>query len=321
MPDATIYVLCPDDDTASGGHKKLYRHVDVLNSGGFAAVAIHESRGFRYTWFENDTAVSDLSSVSITKNDYLVIPEVNGPYLADMFPGVRKVILNQNAYFTFVGYPFDARETATPYLHPDVVATIVVSDDNLSYLQYAFPQHRFLRMHYAIDPDLFYLTTNKKRQICFMTRRNLQDAIQVINILKFRDALADFDVVAIEGKNEAETADILRESMVFLSFSAAEGFGLPPAEAMASGCVTIGYHGRCGREFFRPQFSYPIEMGDIEGYARTVEQVINEASACPAQLLAKARDAAAFVASTYSPQRESSDIQRCWAEITGGVRC
>jgi hypothetical protein len=318
LPEATIYVLCPDDDTPSGGHKKLYRHVDVLKRGGFASVAVHEGKGFQYTWFKNNTPISDLGSISITKGDYLVIPEVNGPHLVDMFPGVKKVILNQNAYFTFAGYSLDLRDMITPYLHPDVVATIVVSDDNLSYLQYAFPQHNFLRMRYAIDPDLFYPVADKKKQICLMTRRNLQDAIQVINILKFRDALMDFDVVAIHDKSEADTAAMLRESMIFLSFSAAEGFGLPPAEAMACGCVTIGYHGRCGREFFRPEFSYPIEMGDIEGYARTVEQVIYEANTDPAHFIAKAKEASAFITETYSPQAESADIFRCWAEITHG---
>ena len=314
----TIYVLCPDESAPSGGHKKLYRHVDVLNDTGFVALALHQEQEFRYTWFQNQTKVSDISSVSITANDYLVVPEIDGPRLAERFSGVKKVILNQNAYFTFAGYSTDIHEMTTPYLNPEVVATIVVSDDNLSYLRYAFPRHRFLRMHYAIDPRLFYPGVTKKRQICFMPRRNLQDAVQVINILKFRDALADFDVVAIEGKSEAETAAILRESMIFLSFSTAEGFGLPPAEAMACGCITIGYHGGCGREFFHPQFSYPIDTGDIEGYARTVERVIKEASASPTRLLAKARDAAAFIAQNYSPQVESDDIRRCWTEITYG---
>lgn len=319
MPDtdARIFVLCPDDDAASGGRKKLYRHVDALNNAGFTALAVHHARGFRYTWFENETAVSDISNVSMTLSDYLVVPEVNGPHLTDMFPGIRKVILNQNAYFTFAGYSFDVGDMATPYTHPDVVATIVVSDDNMSYLRYAFPRHRFLRMHYAIDPGLFHPAAVKKRQICFMPRRNLQDAIQVINILKFRGALADFDIVAIEDRSETETAAVLRESMIFLSFSAIEGFGLPPAEAMACGCVTIGYHGRCGREFFLPQYSYPIEAGDIEGYARTVEQIINEFRANPVRLLVRARDAAAFIARNYSPQVEFEDIRRCWIEITG----
>jgi len=318
LPDGTIYILCPDDDTPSGGRKKLYRHVDVLNRGGFAASAVHEDKGFRYTWFDNNTAISDLGSVSITQDDYLVIPEANGPHLADMLPGVKKVILNQNAYFTFAGYSLDTRNITTAYLHPDVVATIVVSDDNLSYLQYAFPQHRFLRMHYSIDPGLFHHFADKKRQICLMTRRNLRDAIQVINILKFRDALTDFDVVAIHDMSEAETAAVLRESMIFLSFSATEGFGLPPAEAMACGCVTIGYHGRCGREFFHPEFSYPIEMGDIQGYAQAVEQVIHVANTDPTQLVAKTQEASAFIAKAYSPQVESDDILRCWAEIIGG---
>ena len=58
-------------------------------------------------------------------------------------------------------------------------------------------------------------------------------------------------------RSEAAVADILRESQVFLSFGHPEGFGLPPAEALACGCLVIGYHGGGGREYFGPAGAYP----------------------------------------------------------------
>ncbi len=317
MPDRMIYVICPDEDAPSGGHKKLYRHVDVLNRIGRPAVALHSKHNFRYTWFANETPVLEIDSVSFSGDDHVVIPEMQGPNIADMWPGIRKVILNQNAYFTFAGYSLDPGALSTPYLHPDVVATIVVSDDNLSYLRYAFPHHPFYRMHYSVDSDVFSYSAAKKRQLCLMSRRNLPDAIQVINILKFRGALAGYEIVALQDLTEAETAEALQQSRIFLSFSAAEGFGLPPAEAMSCGCVTIGYHGWCGREFFRPEFSYPIELGDIEGYARTVESVIRELDADPASFERMTSAAAAYIGKHYSPRAETETIQHCWDAITG----
>ena len=311
-----IYVLCPDEPSPSGGCKKLYRHVDVLDRGGRPAVAVHQKPGFRYTWFDNETPVSDVGSVSPAGDDFIVIPEIHGPDLADIWPGVRKVILNQNAYYTFLGYSLDPRELSTPYRHREVVATIGVSDDNLSYLRYAFPSHPVYRICYSIDPNVFWYSAAKKRQLCLMVRRNLQDALQVINILKFRDALAGYDVVAIHDLTEAQTAEVMRESRIFLSFSSVEGFGLPPAEAMACGCVTVGYHGRCGREFFLPEFSYQVDIGDIEGYARTVERVIGEIDADVAAFERMTRAAASYIAEHYSPHAETETILRCWDAIT-----
>jgi hypothetical protein len=317
MTGQTIYVLCPDGDGPSGGHKKLYRHVDALNRGGRPAVALHSKPGFRYTWFANHTRVSDIGSAIVSGNDYVVIPEILGPGIADMWPGIQKVILNQNAYFTFAGYSLYPLAFDTPYLHPEFVATIVVSDDNLSYLRYAFPQHPVHRMRYSVDPEIFSYSVTKKRQLCLMSRRNFPDAVQVINILKFRDALAGYEVKALHDLTETETAEVLRRSRIFLSFSAAEGFGLPPAEAMACGCVTIGYHGRCGREFFRPEFSYPIELGDIVGYARTVERVIRGFDDDPAPFERMTRTAAAFISEHYSRRAETKTILSCWDAITG----
>ena len=39
-----IFVLCPDDNSPSGGNKILYRHVDILNRIGFDASALHQEK-------------------------------------------------------------------------------------------------------------------------------------------------------------------------------------------------------------------------------------------------------------------------------------
>ena len=313
-----IYCICPDESNAVGGIRKIYRHVDVLNRNGYPARVMHTKRGFRCTWFQNDTPVVYSEPAQFTPADFLVVPEVCGPRIGRFAPGTRKVILNQNCYLTFHGYNLDRNDRETPYQHPDVVATITVSEDSVRYLQYAFPNHRVLRMRYAIDQSLFfYRPDTKRRRIAFMPRRGMEDALQVFNILKLRGALGDFDILPIQDMTHEQAAAALRESAIFFSFPAIEGFGLPPAEAMACGCVTIGYHGRGGREFFQPEFSYPIEFGDIEGYARTAEAVLNQFRADPAPLFDQAARAAQFIREQYSEQVEEADIVGCWKEITG----
>ena len=109
----------------------------------------------------------------------------------------------------------------------------------------------------------------------------------------------------------------MRESAVFLSFGHPEGFSLPPAEAMACGCVVIGYHGRGGREYFRPEFSYPIAMGDVVRYAETVEGLLTEFQQSPERVQTMGRRASEFILSYCTLEQEASRVVGIWTELKG----
>jgi glycosyltransferase involved in cell wall biosynthesis len=315
MIEPNIYILCPDYSVPVGGVKMLYRHVDILNNHGFSAFIVHNQNNFRCTWFDNNTRVAYGRDIQLQQSDYLVIPEIYGSDISRIEKGIRKVIFNQNSYLTFKDYSLKKENLMTPFLDRDTVAVIVVSEDNKNYLNYVFPDLNFLRIHYSINPILFSYQSNKKKQICFMPRKNFTDALQVINILKFRNALGDFEIVPIHDKSEKEVAEILRESLIFLSFGYPEGCPLPPAEAMACGCLVIGYHGGGGKEYFRSDFSFPIEVGDIIGFANTVERVINDYEENPELISKKAEIAATFIKNNYAPAIETRDIIECWNKI------
>jgi hypothetical protein len=310
----TIYVLCPDDNRPSGGVKKLYRHVDVLNQNGREAFLLHQQPEFRCTWFDNATRVAYMPSVQLDASDYLVIPEVYGPAIASIQKGIRKVIFNQGCYLTFHGYSLAKKDDVPAYRHPDVVGTLVVSEDSKRYLEQVFPGLRVCRIRYGIDPALFHYQPDKKRQIAYMPRRNAEDARQVINALNYRGALRGLDLVPIDNRSERETADILRASLIFLSFGRAEGFGLPPAEAMACGCIVVGCHGMGGKEFFHTEHCYPVAQGDILAFVQGVEKVIALAERQPESLAETGRRAAAYIAQHYSPEIEEADIVQFWTE-------
>jgi hypothetical protein len=286
---SVILVLCPDIAAPSGGVRKLYRMVDVLNRNGHRAVLVHREPGFRCRWFENDTPVV---------------------YFAEFEAAVR-----ERDYYTFVNYSLDPSVMDTPYRDPETRGVITVSEDNRRYLEYAFPRLRIERIRYGLDAALFHARAPKKPQIAFMPRKNQAHAEQLINLLKFRGSARGYALVAIENRAEAEAAAILRESLVFLSFGYPEGFGLPSAEAMACGCIVVGYHGMGGAEFFLPEFSYPTPYGDIVAYAQTVERVLEAHRARPAELAAQAERAARFVRETYSNANEEADLLRAWRAL------
>lgn len=341
----TVYYLCPEHASPVGGVRVIYRHVDILNQHGLPAYVVHQTPGFRVKWFENQTPIvywrnnkftrlldkikrrtrpgttinlniSGGSKNKITENDILVIPELYGPDLAVACGrGIKKVVLNQNCYLTFNGYSFQRDRLITPYRHSDVLATLINSEDGEEYLRHAFPDLPLARFRLSIDPQVFSYNAEKKKQICFSQIKNKSDALQVINILKFRGVLRDYELAPFINVPQREVARICRESLIFLSFGYPEGFGLPAAEAMASGCVVIGFHGGGGKEFFRPEFSYPIQQGDIIQFARTVEQVIKDYETSPDSVLAKGRMAADYISDRYSPEKEEVEVHDAWAEI------
>jgi len=331
MNSRRIYVLSTDSNVPCGGIKQLYRHVDVLNGNGFNASVVHAEKGFRCTWFENKTQVSCLAKTSLRSCDYLVVPEIYGELfcsgkatgglvkeLKDFISrSANTVVFNQNCYLSFNGYS-TAKDEVNPFWRAaSVKATMVVSEDSRAYMEYVFPETKVFRIHNSADPRLFCYQHEKKKQICFMPRKLKDDLTQVVNILKARDALGDFELVPIENKSERQVAAIMRESLIFLSLSYQEGCAIPPIEAMMCGCLVIGYDGRGGREYFGDDVSYRIDGGDIIGYARTVEDVINRCRQNHSSVDAMRRRASEYAAKTYSPEKETQDILHVWATIAG----
>jgi hypothetical protein len=233
---------------------------------------------------------------------------------------VRKIIFNQNAYYSFPAGSSDRcpPEKAQP-LPVDVLGIICVSADNLEVLAHSYPNVPLTRLRYAIDPALFHPGEDKHPQIVYMPRKHADEARQVIGMLALRGALAGFEVVPLDGKSEEETARTLRQARIFLSFGYPEGFGLPPAEAMACGCLTVGYHGWGGREFFTADHGWPIEIGDILGYVRTVEAVLAACRQNPESLMTQVQAAARFIATNYSRDAYHRSVMAAWRELTAGT--
>jgi glycosyltransferase involved in cell wall biosynthesis len=312
-----IYFYCYDSNIPSGGIKVLYQHVDILNKYGLNAFILHETPGFRCNWFKNKTPVVSMGDLRLCAEDYLVIPEEIFSKLNKEIRGLRKVVFNQGCYHTFShGYSLRKKDLSTPYHDKELVAVLVVSEDSRQYINYVFPSLRVFRVHNAINPQIFSYYEHKRPIISFMTRKNETDILQVINILKFRNALGDFGILPIYGQTEKKVAQILRESLIFLSFGRAEGFSLPPAEAMACGCIVIGYHGMGGREFFKPEFSYPVVNGDIITFAKTVEKVIELYRHDKDALKEKGRLASRYILENYSVDLQEKDIVQFWESIT-----
>lgn len=364
-----IFYFCSHTDAPVGGNKVIYHHVDILNAHGVEAYVVHLKRGFRCSWFKNNTKIaypiwnwsetisqffeivkgktrklrwddqSHLMKVCqietwdsagnkqilspINENDILVFPEFIGKDLFEVYRGLPFVVFVQRAYISLRHCGLSKNKQSlirdkndNPHFYDSQLKeVIVVSEDNKQYLSTVFPKIEIDRIHLSVDKSKFYYPGSKKKQIAFMPRRHKEDAQQIVTILKEMNVFTDWNIYPIDGISEVKVAEILRESAIFMSFSEMEGFGLPPLEAMASGCITIGYHGQGGKEFLTPPYAYPIENGDIIGFVKTIVKEMQRYETNREEFLNNGKKSSDFVHERFTHEREEQDVIRIWKKI------
>jgi hypothetical protein len=305
----TVYYLSPDNPVPAGGLRVAYRHVDLLNESGLNAAILHHRDGFACRWFEHSTRVVGAPSVCLGPDDVLVVPEIYGQFLNDLPDGPKIVVFAQNAYLTFDRVP-----PGTPLSYDRVYAAMTVSPDSAEYLRFAFPGLTVGEVTNAIDPDVFYPPDEPAgRRLAVMPRRRAEDADQVLRLLG--DRLEGWEIVTISGASERETAELMRSSAIFLAFGYQEGFGLPPAEALACGCYVIGFPAFGGREIFDPAFSRPIPDGDVLTFAREVDRAMRSFERDPAARRSAAALGSEHIRRTYSPDRQRAELLAVMSDV------
>ena len=81
------------------------------------------------------------------------------------------------------------------------------------------------------------------------------------------------------GRNTPHEEIIARmgEYRYFLTLSPAEGFGLMPLEAMAMGCVVMGFDGYGGRDYMSPDHNCAVtRYGDFGGLASRIARALGD---------------------------------------------
>ncbi|WP_406108465.1 glycosyltransferase [Micromonospora globbae] len=318
----TVYYLAPVPSGIFGGIRNLYRHVDNLNAVGISAAVVHPRTGYRASWFANDTRVLGASEVVLTPDDLLVVPECYGPGLGAVPDGVRVVVFNQGAYITFDHVPFDTTRAGAPYADvPGLVGLLAVSRDNAELLRYTFPDLPVGIARPVIDPELFHPSGEPPaRRLAYLTHRRPEEREQLRHTLRARGLLERWAEAPIVGRSESETAAIMRGSAIFLSFSHREGFGLPPAEAMASGCFVVGYAGLGGREYFEPPECAPVPDGDLLAFARAVEAACAAYDDDPETFRKAGLAASERIRARYSVEALRAELLDFYTPLLGAAR-
>jgi len=291
----------------------MYRHVDILNDAGIRARVLHRRRGFRCTWFDNDTAVTSSEETEVGPDDTLVVGELDIDLVVGAARPVRHVVLNQSGHLTWQHRP---EVVVSHYAAPrGLLGVVVVSDHSAAYVAHAYPEIPVVRVWNGVDPAVFHLGGGSDRALGYHPRRGAGDADQVLHMLRARGKLGGWEVRRFEGMPQRDFARALRTTRVVLSTTYQEGFGLPIAEAMASGCVVVGYHGFGGQELMDPSFSVPVPTGDVLALATALEDVLEQDRLDPDWCTRRGASAARFIAGEYSLEREAASVVAAYRDL------
>ena len=290
MTTSFWFLLGQDLDRPIGGVKQIYRLAEALSNIGFRAYIVQKTSEFRPSWFilsEGD----NLSFVSleyfknvnlIQESAVLVLPEtiIN---LFFNFPGVPKIIFNQNYGYTF-GEKLHFRPdfVRKVYSSPELIKVLCISASDNNFLRSCLGLDSSLisRLINPIEVELFQPSFPKNRTIAFMPRKNSQHASIVTSLLSSSSWFTDlgWSILPLSNLSHQQIAKHLQDSFIFLSFGTPEGFGLPIAEALASGCHVVGYDGVGGSELFSlvssTHSSHSVSYFDFYSFYQQVKNLV-----------------------------------------------
>lgn len=313
-----IYFLTPDAVKPRGGVGIIYEMVELLNDSGFEAFVLHEKSGFVYPFTEASPRIKYSAFTPVTDDDLVVIPEVFGRKLHMLLPDSKYVILNQNTHLTFRGWGFPDPEnpsTNNPYNDSRCLGVICVSDRNIASITELKLNCPLYRINYQSLVGNTVPLSERTLSIAFMPRKNSNDAELVLNRLHFVNKLEKVTLTPIHNMSKRDVISTLANSSIFLSFAEREGFSLPILEAMAQGCLVVGYDGDGGAEVLTRETGFPIHYGDIDDYSRCLQMIIETWGVDIRVFESKCEAAKNLLKERHSPEIWRKSVLETWNSI------
>ncbi len=308
--NSRILYITHDSHVPSGGVKTIYSHVSHLVKNGYPAFVAHNQEGFKLPWLECDVPIlySAGKDFQLSPKDIIVIPEDYRAALEALREiNIKKYIFCQNHFYIFKGLQ---KDSTWADLDIDVFCS---SEIIKKFLQSVFDYDKVPVIHCAIHSELFK-PRKKILQIAYMPRKRPAELDFIRNLFnRLYKQYKEVPWICIDKVNEAKVAQILSESAIYFSTSLYEGFGLPPIEAMACGCIVVGFHGGGGLEYASSENGYWCEEGNIIECVRTLGHVASLIDNND-EKVNKVRNQALKKACEYTFDRQEGELLDFWSK-------
>lgn len=309
-----IRIMAPDLPHPSGGIKVIYNYVEHLVALGHDARVWHGTPGFRYPNWTSSAPVDTGMSLDFTAGDVLVMPETGGGRWSFLNPDVPHVMLCQGMDFVFADAQFTSDVVGDYPGWPQATCVLGVSDAIVTFLEYAcavgFPIH-----HVPVQIEPWFVPLDKERRIALMPRRRREDLLGAVQLVRRSGRLRDWEIVLIDGMTQAQVAEELGRSAIFLFGAEREGLGLPGAEAMAAGCHVIGFTGDGAKEYLRPDTGTVILDSDVVGMCDATLAAMDDFEQGSATRQAMVDRGRELVAERYSAEAVRSALSAAFDQI------
>lgn len=307
--------MLPDEAAPAGGIRHAYVLVDELIRLGYEATVWHGEYGFRCGWFTNETPVVNSIHLRLSAGDILVVPEWGGRRFAPLVAEARVVINVQSHFLIFSGANAHDDWGGTYPGWPNAMA-LLVSSRAIHDFTNKITLNSLPTFMINVDVGDAFAPAAKQRVVAFMSRRRASDLAATVQLLRRSPAMRGWKFDDISGVGRDDVAARLGRAAIFLAGSDREGFGLPPAEAMASGCYVIGFTGDGGREFMLEDHCSVIQDQNLVAFAGEVERIAQLWDRDRASVGRKTELARQFVRSHYSRGNLVDSLSRAFGELT-----
>jgi len=243
----TAWIFYPPLKTMSGGCMVLLQIARQLQHLGRLGGVLYWDAPPTYA-LGQDLPWIKSSQTQMKSGDLYVVPEGWPNALGFGFKaGARCVIYCQNWAYLFHGLENGVRWQQLP------VEFWAVSDPVAWHMEQVLGIRPAI-IRPAIDSNIFHVSVRRAEgpvRIGFMPRKNKALAEHIRRIFEERNPGASVVWVPIHGMSREQVAETLRSCHIFLVTGFPEGCPLPPLEAMACGCLCVGFTGFGGWDYMR----------------------------------------------------------------------
>ena len=340
--------FCPDRESASGGVAVIHHMAAALGELGYNTAIVQQSPNFKAsqsksgvaTYYTNEYRRVEAAQghplrrlevslrslpglirgkrnapLKLRSGDVIVTPEFMYDSVLETFPHHPKVVFSQNsfAYIQACGKAFAAgRDPTLAAYNIGISKTCLEAFDLVGVAPVAY-------LPVTPRPERFSFVEEKEALVTYMPRKRPEEALIVDRALRRRGRLAGCDLVAIDGMPFEQVRDLLQRSRFFISFMRSEALGFPAAEAMASGCVVVGYTGIGTAEYFDSTTGIPVPENETGALIRAVENAISEWQSDPARLERIRRNGHKQIHARFSEKVFERSLADRWQEIDSAL--
>ncbi|WP_319470718.1 glycosyltransferase family 1 protein [uncultured Pseudodesulfovibrio sp.] len=248
-------IFLPPVQKPTGGVTVLRQMADILHQGGHeACLVMRDKSGWRPEGLADSAPVVDWNAISISSGDIWLVPE---GWPNALSPGLEAKACCfsyvQNWAYLFSALPEGVNWNQLP------VEFLAVSDPVAHFIKEATHLDAPV-IRPGIDRSIFHAPENKKSgtiTVAYMPRKNKAAAAQIKSIFEHRVGTDVIRWRPIDGLDAFGVAKALRSSHIFLMTGFPEGCPLPPLEAMACGCLPVGFTGLGGWDYMRQAQDIP----------------------------------------------------------------